>query len=132
MRNLFCGEEIVQYFFAAQKRSKILYRVLRVLLFRLRQQTQRVPKPLKFFLYPGTGNSGAYGVYYTTGPLMFTHALNDHLELVDVHMNEVEGAVEYPNLSFFSCGKDSAWSYLQHICSKKNYTFCRKPILSTS
>lgn len=129
MKNFMCGEEVIQYFFAARKNSKILKRVLSLMLVRLKEQTQVVHKPLKYFLYPGTGNSGVYGVFFTTGPLMFTHALKDHLAKVDVHNNEIEGAVQYPKLSIFSFGKNSGWSYLVKIFSENNYHFCRKNIL---
>lgn len=128
IKNWFSDEELIQYCFAAEKKSKHLKRVIDLMLDRLKQQSYFVRKPWRYFLYPGSGNSGVYGVFYTTGPLMFTDALKDGSDKIKLYNNEFDGAIEYPVLKTCSIKKDSCWYYLTLHMSSNSYHFCTKNI----
>lgn len=128
IKNLFAHEELVQYCFAAEKNSKHLKQVIDLMLDRLKQQSYFVGKPCRYFLYPGTGNSGVYGVFYTTGPLMFTDALKNDFDSIKLYNNEFYGMIEYPLLKTCSLGNDSCWYYIALHMSAKSYHFCTEKI----
>ena len=128
LKNWFSEEELIQYCFAAEKNSKHLKQVIDLMLDRLKQQSYFIEKPCKYFLYPGTGNSGVYGVFYTTGPLMFTEALKGSFDNIKLYNNEFDGTVEYPLLKTCSVGKDSCWHYITFHMSAKSYHFCTEKI----
>ena len=130
VKNWFGGEELVQYFFAAEKKSKSLKKVIDLMLDRLKQQSYFVAKPCKYCLYPGTGNSGVYGVFYTTGPLLFTDALKDSFASIKTYNNEFYEMIEYPPLKTCALGRESCWHYLLLNLTAKGYHFCKEKIFT--
>jgi len=131
LKNWICEEEeLIQYCFAGKKKSKQLKKVIDLMLERLKQQRTFIYKPWKRILYPGTGHSGVYGVFYTTGPLMFTDALKDSFDKMKIWNNEFDESIEYPILKLCSFTEETMFSYgALHLLSN-SYHFCTKKILT--
>ena len=129
---LFHPEELVQYFFAAQKHSASLKKVIDLMRVRLHQQQSVVPKPLGYTMYPGTGNSGIYAVFHTTGPLMFTHALQHSMGDIHVSNHEFDCSIQYPSLHMCICMQGSCLQYLLKNMFGSSYHFCNKTLLTCS